>query len=671
MTTHVSLESQESISPYVGEMFWSIKDRMAIEWDVEKERRLPHRDHIEMAGRKVAAIIDYEVDANRMLSVGRTVIYPQLQVYLDTDSPSWGGYRAYLKNEYKDDALPGLLVNDLHYKLGPLQRARIDGTLSFLHEATSGIQVKRSFLPAMNDRLLAEVWTVSNLSGEAKTLELLPARSERIEKGEKGFFRLQTRSVGLDSKKTLRPGEELSFAVFFETLAEGESPASLSVSEVVAQREAFLSEIRGKLALKTPDPVIDTLFYFSKIRAAESIFDSKLGVVHSPGGGNYYVGVWANDQAEYSGPFFPYLGYELGNEAALNAYLIFLDNMPEGDEKIFSSFEMEGELTCCSKDRGDAAMLAIGASQFALARGDAEIAKKFWPLIDWGLEYSRRHMSDEGLLQTDSDEMEGRIATGDANLAASSLYYGALREAAKLAAALQLGEERVADYESRADALEKAIESHFGAKIAGLDTYRYFAGHEGLRHWISLPLVMGLRSRAEDTLTALFDIMWTTNGVRVEWSPNEPDRELFWDRGTLYALRGAFIAGSTDLALDRWLVYSATRLLGFHVPYAIEAWPENNMRHLSAESALYARIATEGLLGMKPDGFASFVVTPRLPEDWREEGYELSRISIQGRTTDIEVRSRRSGLLFIRVVADGRTVVEKEIAQGESVRVEF
>lgn len=523
----------------------------------------------------------------------------------------------------------------------------------------------------MKDRLLAEVWTVSNVSDEAKTLELLPARSERIEKGKKGIFRLQTRSVGFDSKETLGPGEQLSFAVFFETLAERESSASLSVSEVVAQRETFLSEIRGKLALKTPDPVIDTLFYFSKIRAAESIFDSKLGVVHSPGGGNYYVGVWANDQAEYSGPFFPYLGYELGNEAALNAYLIFLDNIPEGDEKIFSSFEMEGELTCCSKDRGDAAMLAIGASQFALARGDAEIAKKIWPLIDWGLEYSRRHLSDEGLLQTDSDEMEGRIATGDANLAASSLYYGALREAAKLAAALQLGEERVADYESRADALEKAIESHFGAKIAGLDTYRYFAGHEGLRHWISLPLVMGLRSRAEDTLTALFDIMWTTNGVRVEWSSDEPDRELFWDRGTLYALRGAFIAGSTDLALDRWLAYSATRLLGFHVPYAIEAWPENNMRHLSAESGLYARIATEGLLGMKPDGFASFVVTPRLPEDWREEGYELSRISIQGRTTDIEVRSRSSGRLFIRVVADGRTLVEKEIAQGESVRVEF
>lgn len=563
------------------------------------------------------------------------------------------------------------MVNDLHYKLGPLQRVRIDGTLNFLHEATNGIQVKRSFLPAMKDRLLAEVWTVSNVSDEAKTLELLPARSERIEKGKKGIFRLQTRSVGFDSKETLGPGEQLSFAVFFETLAERESSASLSVSEVVAQRETFLSEIRGKLALKTPDPVIDTLFYFSKIRAAESIFDSKLGVVHSPGGGNYYVGVWANDQAEYSGPFFPYLGYELGNEAALNAYLIFLDNIPEGDEKIFSSFEMEGELTCCSKDRGDAAMLAIGASQFALARGDAEIAKKIWPLIDWGLEYSRRHLSDEGLLQTDSDEMEGRIATGDANLAASSLYYGALREAAKLAAALQLGEERVADYESRADALEKAIESHFGAKIAGLDTYRYFAGHEGLRHWISLPLVMGLRSRAEDTLTALFDIMWTTNGVRVEWSSDEPDRELFWDRGTLYALRGAFIAGSTDLALDRWLAYSATRLLGFHVPYAIEAWPENNMRHLSAESGLYARIATEGLLGMKPDGFASFVVTPRLPEDWREEGYELSRISIQGRTTDIEVRSRSSGRLFIRVVADGRTLVEKEIAQGESVRVEF
>ena len=64
-----------------------------------------------------------------------------------------------------------------------------------------------------------------------------------------------------------------------------------------------------------------------------------------------------------------------------------------------------------------------------------------------------------------------------------------------------------------------------------------------------------------------------------------------------------------DIATEKLKYYSARRLLGDHVPYAIEAWPEGSQRHLSAESGLYCRIITEGLFGMKPTGFRSFNLT--------------------------------------------------------------
>ena len=48
-----------------------------------------------------------------------------------------------------------------------------------------------------------------------------------------------------------------------------------------------------------------------------------MGLVHSPGGGNYYAGIWANDQLEYGGSFFPWLGYKNGNQATYNAYKHF------------------------------------------------------------------------------------------------------------------------------------------------------------------------------------------------------------------------------------------------------------------------------------------------------------------------------------------------------------
>ena len=63
--------------------------------------------------------------------------------------------------------------------------------------------------------------------------------------------------------------------------------------------------------------------------------------------------------------------------------------------------------------------------------------------------------------------------------------------------------------------------------------------------------------------------------------------------------------------------YSRKRLLGEHVPYAVEAWPEGNQRHLSAESALYARTVTEGMFGIEPTGFSRMNVAPYLPSGWQ------------------------------------------------------
>jgi hypothetical protein len=48
--------------------------------------------------------------------------------------------------------------------------------------------------------------------------------------------------------------------------------------------------------------VLNRAFAFAKIRAAESIYATKGGLMHGPGGGTYYAAIWANDQAEYATP---------------------------------------------------------------------------------------------------------------------------------------------------------------------------------------------------------------------------------------------------------------------------------------------------------------------------------------------------------------------------------
>jgi hypothetical protein len=633
-----------------------------------EESRLPHSDNMEMSGQQVSAIIRYTVDEDRNLTVVRHLIYPQLRVYIDSDASRWKKYRAYLKHDYGDELLPSIVCDERTCVPGPLDSVSIRGMLVFHHAPQQGIRVRRTLLPSMTERLFAEGWELTNMGDTPVNLRIGDTYFSKEQEGDLGIYQAEVSSTA-GTSVTLSPGEQYSFTTYFAAYLNNEPAIITNFDEVLALRQAFLDTMRTHLVLRTPDPVLNTLFYFSKIRAAESIFKTSMGLVHSPGGGRYYTGVWANDQAEYSGPFFPYLGYETGDLAALNAYRVFLNHIPEGDGHFWSSFEMDGSLTCCGADRGDAAMIAFGAAHYAMAGGDEATARGLWPLIEWCLDYCDRRRNDAGVVVSDSDEMEGRIATGSANLSTSSLYYGALLLASDLGDAIGLPARQVKEYRRQAGEMHDAIERHFGATIEGLDTYQYFEGHEYLRHWICLPLVMGITDRRDGTLEALFTKLWTDNGVRVEYNPGLEEPDLFWDRGTLYAFRGAFRAGAPDRALDRLTAYSNTRLLGFHVPYVVEAWPEGNMAHLSAESALYCRIFTEGMLGINPTGLRQFDMTPRLPADWDM----LSLEHIHAFDADMTITvMRKADEKILVTVSDGEETIQNTLTDpGETIRIDL
>ena len=217
-------------------------------------------------------------------------------------------------------------------------------------------------------------------------------------------------------------------------------------------------------------------------------------------------------------------------------------------------------------------------------------------------------------------------------------------------------------YRDQANALEKAIEKHFGYEIEGFHSYRYYEGNDILRSWICMPLVMGIYTRAHGTIDALFSPrLWTDDGLLTQ-----AGTETFWDRSTLYALRGTIAAGEVEKGMNFLKKYSHRRLLGDHVPYAIEAWPEGDQRHLSAESGLYCRIYTEGLFGIRPTGLRSFEMTPRLPQGW--EYMNLNRVRAFNSEFDIRV-SRAGKKLHVEVLKGGKPILRKNITEGVAVRV--
>lgn len=644
---------------------WQIVSQQSI----SKSNPISYSDNIEMTGKKVAGIIHYNLDSLGMLTVEREIIYPQLRKNIKEEDSKWAVYRAYLKDLWEDDIEPRIYVNKLKWTPAKVTKILIDGTLVIQHNPSkSGVSLRRIFLPTVDQRLFLEQWEMTNESDSTVVLEIGNTLIEQTTFGAYGSY-VHGVKTDADARVNLDQGETYRFKIQYFAKKEGD--ASFDLSLQYEKREALLHQIHSNLILKTPNPELNTLFAFSKVRAAENIFDSKMGIVHSPGGGRYYTGVWANDQAEYSGPFFPYLGLEDGNIAALNAYKKFYEQMktiPNHDKNLWSSFEMSGDFTCCGGDRGDAAMIAYGGLHYLMALGDEELAKAYMPMIDWCLEYNHKKLNAEGVVLSDTDEMEGRIETGIANLSTSSLYYGALDLAIDYHTALNLNQRRIVDLNQKKENLEKAIESYFGANVEGLDTYKYFKEHEYLRHWICLPLVVGIHHRTDATVEALFDRLWTENGVHVEKNSDNPEiSKIFWDRGTLYALRGTIIAGETEKSLARLEEFSKKRLLGDRVPYVVEAYPEGNMAHLSAESALYCRVFIEGMFGIKPVSFNSFSLTPRLPKDW--DTMSLEKIQAFGTEHGIQVNRKNTGLQVVVTCPSKGLRNMYDIQEGESIVV--
>ncbi len=635
---------------------WNINAKGGITWHITGN--IPHEDHIEMSGLKVSSVYRYGVNSSGAFILNRSLVWPMLRTIPNNTHAS-------LMRRFAWD-IPGMIeVNGKSITNEKVKEITLNGTMEVYSQFDNGIELKRILFPSTTQAMTCEKYILTNKGSNPLSVEIPSARSiiqTDASKGVDGSYRLISTLKG-EKAKQLQPGESLSFSAFFAGYKNGENEPVLDIDKELDARKELVSEFWSKLVLETPNPVINTMFAFAKIRGAESIYQTKGGLMHGPGGESFYAAIWANDQAEYINPFFPFLGYAIGNESALCSYEHFARFMNPEYKPIPSSIIAEGiDIWNGAGDRGDGAMIAYGASRYALALGDKQIAEKLWPLIEWTLEYCHRNLNDKGVVASDSDELEGRFPAGKANLCTSSLYYDALNSAVYLGK--ELGKSNMAKYTKEAKELRKNIDHYFGATVEGFDSYQYYEGNDVLRSWICIPLTVGIYDRKQATINALFSPrLWTKNGLLTQ-----AGSETFWDRSTLYALRGVFACGETEKAIEYLKFYSNQRLLSEHVPYAIEAWPEGNQRHLSAESGLYCRIITEGMFGIRPTGLHAFDFTPRLPQEW--DNMSLKNICAFGNKFDIKVK-RVNGKLQVIIQVDGKNILNKKVKEGEKISVRF
>lgn len=650
--------SQNEIKPR-----WLLNNPGSITWNIDS--RIPHFDHIEMSGEQISTVLRYGVNQDGAFILERSFVWPMLRTIPNNTHASL--MRRFGWNTTNDM----LMVNTRRIVQEKVKSITLNGILivkSEINQPRNGkLELTRYFFPSTKKAAYCEKYVLRNTGTQAVMIEVPCAKSivtTDSAKGVNGEYIIEATINGVPGQ-SVEAGDSVIFYADFKAYNKGESIETIDVEKELELRKELILELSENLVLETPDPVINSMFSFAKIRGAESIFKTKGGYMHGPGGESYYAAIWANDQAEYINPFFPFLGYNIGNQSAYNSFKHFARYMNDEYKPIPSSIIAEGtDIWNGAGDRGDGAMIAYGVARYAMARGDKQEALELWPLLEWCLEYCRRNLNDENVVTSDSDELENRFPSGNANLTTSSLYYDALLSASYLGKDLAKPSSQIQSYKKQANVLRKAIEKYFGGNVEGFNTYKYYKENDVLRSWICIPLTVGIYDRKNETIKALFSPnLWTVNGLLTE-----AGSKTFWDRSTLYALRGVIASGEINKGMDYLKKYSSQRLLGEHVPYAIEAWPEGNQRHLSAESGLYCRIITEGLFGMRPTGLKSFTISPKLPENWNI--MSLKKIRAFGNVFDLEIK-RMNEKMKIDVLIDNKLIIEKTIKENEQVLIDL
>jgi hypothetical protein len=175
--------------------------------------------------------------------------------------------------------------------------------------------LQRTIFPSVDKRAYLEEYLLTNTGKSPLTLHLpvVDRDSATSSVAEiQGPF-IITRRTYDGGEIHLMPGASTSFSYVLAARRQSENPYTFSAGYEEKRRNNLVDHIFQSLVLTTPNDTINRLFDFAKLRTTESIYDTKAGLMHGPGGGEYYAAIWANDQAEYAAPFFPFLASHPGS----------------------------------------------------------------------------------------------------------------------------------------------------------------------------------------------------------------------------------------------------------------------------------------------------------------------------------------------------------------------
>jgi hypothetical protein len=314
---------------------WEINQSGGITWKIDS--RIPHYDHIEMSGEQISVVLRYGVNESRAFVLERSFIWPMLRTLPNNTHAS-------LMRRFGWDVVRNMMIVNTRRVIDETVRSiTLNGVMVIESELSvhqnGKLLLKRYLFPSTTEAAYAEKYVLINVGERAVLVEVPDAKSVAktdAKRGVDGVYNIEANLTGVTGR-SIEVGDSVVFYSSFLAYKAGETAFNIDVEKELNKRKNLVSEFQNNLVLESPDEVINTMFSFAKIRGSESIYKTKGGYMHGPGGESYYAAIWANDQAEYINPFFPFLGYKKVNMSAYNSYKHFARFMNDEFEAIPSS----------------------------------------------------------------------------------------------------------------------------------------------------------------------------------------------------------------------------------------------------------------------------------------------------------------------------------------------
>ena len=274
---------------------WDMNPDTSIVWKIKDD--IPHYDHIEMSGKRISVVLRYGVNQDRTFSVNKSLVWPMLRT-IPNDT------HASLMRRYDWDALDCVTVDGKSLLSGEqVKEISIKGGLtakSIVAHQGHKVEVIRSYMPSISHPAMIEIYKIVNHSSNQLSVEIPKEKfssSTDPAKGVYGSYIIEGYVYGYGHYH-LQSGDTLCFSSVISARTSNEKPLIVDAFKENVSRDSLVRIWTSDLlVLDTPDSVINRMFALSKIRACESIYQTKGGPMHGPGGESFYAAIWANDQA--------------------------------------------------------------------------------------------------------------------------------------------------------------------------------------------------------------------------------------------------------------------------------------------------------------------------------------------------------------------------------------